>query len=124
MRGVLCGIVLLLSFNFCLAQDIPGKIQRTEEVISKEEGLRKKVEEPRKFYICQIMVEGATLLSEDIIKQIILPFKKAWLTEAEIQQILGLFKQAYQQQGHSRRLKEITYEIKARCLKVKVSEQP
>ena len=111
-----------LSFvNICFAQDVPvSQIERTQEVLEKEEALREKLNQQEKVFINKIIVEGALLLDEEQVKEIILPFQKRWLTKDDINQIIDSLKQLYSQQ--TKQIPEITYQIKKRSLKITIKE--
>ena len=72
------------------------------------------------MFIKKIIVEGVLLLNEDQVKEIILPFQKRWLTEDDIQQVIGSLKQLYSEQ--TKQVPTITYQIKGRNLKINIEE--
>ena len=111
-----------LSFvNICFAQDVPvSQIERTQEVLEKEEALREKLNQQEKVFINKIIVEGALLLDEEQVKEIILPFQKRWLTKDDINQIINSLKQLYSQK--TKQTPEITYQIKKHNLTINIKE--
>ena len=119
--AILILFLCLSSLNICFAQDVPvSQIQRTQEILKKEEALREKLNQQEKAFIKKIIVEGVLLLDEEQVKEIILPFQKRWLTEDDINQIIDSLKQLYSQQ--TKQTPEITYQIKKRNLKITVKE--
>jgi len=121
---------LILFFLFlpletiCFAeQPSASQIERTQEIIQEEEILRDKLKTGEKVFIKKIIVKGVTLLDEDEIKKIILPFQKHWLNKEEIQQILDAIGQAYKQKGYTQALLKISFQIKKNCLKIDVEEK-
>lgn len=99
-----------------------SQIERSQEILDKEKILREKFEKGEKVFIKKIIVQGVTLLTGDEIKETILRFEKRWLTEEDIQQILGLIQQAYGQKGYKNQLTKISYQIKKKCLIIRVEE--
>ena len=97
-------------------------MQRAQEILEEEEALRNKLQQQEKFFIKNVIVEGATLLSEDEIKAAVLPFQKHWLTKDQIKQILTLIIQAYTQKGYPQGPAKISYQIQGKELKIKVKE--
>ena len=107
--------------NNCFAQDIPvSQIERTQEILEKEEALREKLNKQDKMFIKKIVVEDALLLGEEQVEEIILPFQKRWLTKDDINQIIDSLKQLYIRQ--TKQTPEITYQIKGRNLEIYVKE--
>ena len=121
---VLILICLFLAFAcwmICPAQvSSMSQIQRSQEILQKQEELTKKLEQQEKVFIKKIKVVGAAFLSEDRIKEIILPFQKKWLEKEDIRQILDLIKQAYIEKA--KKEPAITYQIKKQELEVQVNE--
>lgn len=125
MKKIL-GIILFLGIcanidNF--AQITPSQVQRTHEILEKEKALREKIEKEEKVFIKRIVVEGASLLSKDEIDKIILPFQRHWLSKEDIQQIINLLIQTYNQKGYDASKVNISYEIKKRQLIIEINEQ-
>lgn len=126
------GLAIILFFlflwwgakNICFAQTPPiGQIQRSQEILEQEKALREKLEQEEKIFIEKITIKGVTLLSAEQIKEIILPFKRQWLTKRDIEQLLEFIKQAYKEKGYSEKLLNLSYEIKKnRYLEIKVEE--
>jgi hemolysin activation/secretion protein len=108
--------------NVCLAQSSASQIQRAQEILEKERALSQKLEEPQKIYIKKIMVEGASLLSPEEIREIISSFQKRWLTKEDIQQIMESFRQAYQRRGYAKQPAKISYRIEKRNLIIVIEE--
>lgn len=125
-------LVLIIFFLFlsvgyeivCFAENpSASEIERTQEIIQEEEFLRDKLKTEEKVFIKKIIVKGITLLDEDKIKEIILPFQKHWLSKADIQQILDAIDQAYKQKGYTGVPIKISSQIKKNCLKINVEEK-
>jgi hemolysin activation/secretion protein len=111
-------------FAFAFAESVsPSQIQREQEILEKEKALREKIEKKEeKIFIKKILIKGIRLLTEDQIKEIILPFQEKWLTKKDIQQLIDLIIQAYHQKGYNESDLKISYEIKKKCLKIQVEE--
>jgi hemolysin activation/secretion protein len=99
-----------------------SEVEKTQEVLEKEEILRERLQEERKLFINKIVVEGISLLSSERIKEIILPFQKHWLSKKEIQQIVDLIIQAYRQEGYRELPARVSYSIEKKCLNIHVEE--
>jgi hypothetical protein len=86
------GLILVLLFSgvgisaLCFAQvQTPlGQIERSEELIRKEEDLREKIAAPEKIYIEEIVLKGSSLLSPEEIKNLTSPYEKKWLTDGDL----------------------------------------
>jgi len=124
------GLTLILFFLFlsfgilCFAeQPSASQIERTQEIIQKEEILRDKLKIGEKVFIKKIIVKGVTLLNEDEIKKIILPFQKHWLSKADIQQILDAIGEAYKEKGYVWQFLKTSFDIKGSCLEINVEEK-
>ncbi len=116
-------IPVLCSFNFCFSQPPSmGEIQKTQQDLEMEKALRTEVEKGKKVLIKKITVKGATLITEDQIKEITLPFKNHWLTEADINLILDSITSAYKQKGYQNQPAKISFQIKKGYLEINVEE--
>ena len=103
----------------CFAQaPTASQIERTQKDLEKEKALRETIEKGQKVFIKKIIVKGATLLSEEQIKETILPFQKHWLTKEDIQRLIDSLKQLYQQQ--TQQVPTVSYEIKSRNLVINI----
>lgn len=103
-------------------QPTPAQIQRSEEITDQETSLRNKLNRESKVYIKQIMIKGASLISADKMSQIILSFQKHWLSSNDIQLIIDLIKQAYQQSGFKDKPVKIEHRLKNHSLNIYVQE--
>ncbi len=123
--GLLLIFFICLPFKaICFAEPpSAGQIERAQEILQKEDILRNKLEKEEKIYIKKIIVKGVTLLDEDKIKEIILPFQKHWLNKTDIQQILDIIGQAYKQKGYTGLPLRIYSQIKKNCLKIEIKEK-
>lgn len=99
-----------------------GEIQKTQQDLEMEKALRTEVEKGKKVLIKKITVKGATLITEDQIKEITLPFKNHWLTEADINLILDSITSAYKQKGYQNQPAKISFQIKKGYLEINVEE--
>jgi len=112
-------LLLLLIFFIRhpgFAQTSVSQMQRAQDLLEKERALSQKLEEPQKIYIKKIIVEGATLLSPEEIKEIISPLQRRWLTKEDIQQIMESLRQAYQRKGYTKQPAKISYRIEKKNL--------
>ncbi|MBI5145194.1 MAG: hypothetical protein HZA27_03300 [Candidatus Omnitrophica bacterium] len=115
---------VLSFFNLSFAQtQTLGQIERSQEILEKERVLRERLERGEKVFIKKITFSGATLISEDKIKEILLPFKNRWLTQAEIQAILDLIATRYKEEGYAERIASISYQINKNRLKIIIEEK-
>lgn len=117
---------LLISLLFLqavsYAEPISGaEILRSQELIQKDESWRQKIKE-EKFFIKKILIKGVTILSEDTLKEIILPFEKKWLTKGDIQEMLDAIKQAYKKAGLPEEKIKLSSQLKKRTLEIIVEE--
>lgn len=120
-------VIIILFFiileNISLAAPTSvGQIQRSQEILEEEKRMTDKLTKEEKFLIKKIVVEGASLLSEDQIKEIILPFQDKWLSKTDIKEILYSINQAYRQNGYDKQPSSISYEIKEGSLEIEVKE--
>lgn len=117
----LCSVIGAKGASF--AQDhSASRIGRSQEILEKEKALRNKLDEEEKIFIKKIEVKSISLLNEDEIREITLPFQKKWLTKKDIQQILELIKETYKQKGYIGQPGKISYQIKKKSLIIRVEE--
>lgn len=119
-----CILTLFFSLSFnnlCFAQSV-SQIEKSQQDLEKERALRAKIEQEEKVFVKKIIIEGATLISAERIKEIILPFQKRWLSKEEILQILHSLTAAYKEKGYSDQPAKISYQIKKASLKIKIEE--
>jgi hypothetical protein len=69
------------------------------------------------------VVKGVSLLEDEQIKKIILPFQEHWLTKEEILEIIKLLLQVYEKAGYREMLSKISYRIEGNSLVFKVEEK-
>lgn len=120
----LCILTLFFSLSFnnlCFAQSV-SQIERTREITEKEAALRNKLEKENKWFIKKIIVKGATLLSKDEIREIVLPFENHWLSNDDIKEIINLIKVAYRQKGYNNQPARIIHQVMRNFLKIKIEE--
>lgn len=111
------------SFNLCFSQTpSTGQIEKTQQDLEKERVLRTQVEKGKKAFIKKIIVKGVALITEDRIKEIILPFKNHWLTESDINLILNSITSAYKENGYQNQPAKISFQIKKGCLEINIEE--
>jgi len=114
---------MLASFSPCFPQPpSAGEIEKSQQDIEMEKSLRTEAEKGKKSYIKKIDVKGVTFISEDRIKEIILPFKNHWLTESDISLILNSIASAYKEKGYDTQPEGISFQIKKGLLEIKVEE--
>ncbi len=108
---------------FAFAQtEIPSQIERTQQILQKEEALKEKINKPEKKLVKTIQVSGVTLVSIDKIQSIILPFQNRWLTEPEVESILASIKMLYEKTGFPNQPAEVSYKIEKHNLNIQVLE--
>jgi outer membrane protein assembly factor BamA len=119
---------LLLSFLWvnskitCFAQtNAASKIGRSEELVEKEEALRKEAEENKKYFIKKIAVSGAHSFKPEQLQEVIAFFKKQWMSKKDIAQLLDALKELYLKGG--RKEPDISYQVQKKCLDIKVNEE-
>lgn len=113
---------IFTSCNAGLSQPTIGQIEKTQQDLEMEKALRTEVEEGKKTHIKKIIVKGITLLTEDQIKEITLPFKNHWLTQTDINLILDSIVNAYKKKGYESQPSKISFQIKKGLLEIKVEE--
>ena len=114
----LCSVIGVRQASF--AQTSASQIERTQEDLEKDRMLRENIEKGQKVFIKEIIVKGITLLTEEQIKEIILPFQKHWLSKDDIQRIIDSLQQSYQQKSQA--IPIISYQVKGRKLIIDVEE--
>lgn len=114
--------IIFGSFNLCFSQPTMGEIDKMQQDIEMEKALRTEIEKGKKAFIKKIVVKGVTLLTEDQLKEIILPFKNHWLTESDINLILDSLTSAYKQKGLEGQPSKISFRIKKSLLEIIVEE--
>lgn len=119
---ILVLVLILFGLSFSFAQINPSQLERSQEMIEKEEALRSKLENQEKVFINKIIISGSTILPEEDLKDINLAHKRKWLTKDDIQQILELIKQRYETEGYPTDSLKIDYKIKKNNLEVQIEE--
>jgi len=121
MRLYILTLFFSLTFNnLCFAQPV-SQIERSQEILEQEKILREKIEQEEKVFIKKIIVKGTTQVSEEQIKEIILPYQKKWLTKNDIQCLIDSFKECYQKQVQE--IPAISYKIEGRKLIIEVTQE-
>jgi len=115
-------LFFIFNYSFAQVQTPLSQIERSQELIDKEEGLRNKIEAPEKIYIEEITFEGASLLAEKEIKNLALPYEKKWLTKDDISQIINGLNELYRNKGLTGQLSDVSYQIKDKRLIIEVKE--
>jgi hemolysin activation/secretion protein len=125
-RGVLALIFLFLGSYDMHCAEIPtaSQIERSRELLEKEKSLRNELEKNNKVFIKKITLKGATALSKDQIREIILPFQRRWLSRQDIQQILDLIARAYQRAGYTGKPPQASFQLKKNNLEIQIKESP
>ncbi len=115
----LCSVIGVRQASF--AQTSASQIEKAQQDLEMEKALRTEVEKGQKVLINKIIVKGVTQLTEERIKEIILPFQKHWLTKDDIQRIIDSLQQSYQQKSQT--IPTISYQVKGRKLIIDVQEK-
>jgi hemolysin activation/secretion protein len=113
-------IFIFFFSSFCFAQPQTATIQRNQELLQQEKLLRERIQKPKKVYIKEIIIEGISSINLKEIEESVLPFKKRWLSEEEINQIITSIKEIYFQKGFLK--PTINYIIQKKYLIIKVIE--
>ena len=113
---------LFYAFGMSPAATTAAELSRTNEILDKEVGLRKRIEQSKKAFIKAIEVEGVSLLSAGQLEDMIAPYRKKWLTEEQIGHLLGQISDIYQEISPPRSPVKITYQIKKSTLLITVEE--
>ncbi len=122
VRTVPCVLCALIVLDCAFAQSSTSQIQQSQQLIQKEEDLRRKIQEPRKFYIKKIIIQGVSLITKESLRQIISPFEKHWLNKEDIQLLIESLSQAYLEKNAPLQPAQISYEIKGKSLLIKIKE--
>jgi hemolysin activation/secretion protein len=118
-------IFIAVFSNTCFSETPSmGQIQKSQQDLELDKSLRLEAEKGQKVLIKKIIVKGATLITEDQIKQVILPFKNHWLTQSDIELILSSVANIYKQNGCQGEPARISYEVKEGNLEVNIEEKP
>lgn len=112
----------LFFLNYCFPQTSASQLQRAQEMLEKDEALRKRLREPQKTFIKDILVEGVTLLGEGEIEEIVSAFKKHWLNQKDILQVKTLLIEGYKEKGYEEQPVQILHRIKNKILIIQVKE--
>ncbi|MGE5197115.1 MAG: hypothetical protein ACM3IL_01250, partial [Deltaproteobacteria bacterium] len=88
-------IILPLFIILCLcsssfAQPSASQIERSQELLDREQALRQELEKGEKTLIKKIIVKGVRKLTKKQIRQIVAPFQKHWLTKKDFEEIIDL----------------------------------
>ena len=113
-------IFIFFFSSFCFAQPQTATIQRNQELLQQEKLLRERIQKPKKVYIKEIIIEGISSINLKEIEESVLPFKKRWLSEEEINQIITSIKEIYFQKSFLK--PTINYIIQKKRLIIKVIE--
>ena len=118
-----CSIICLFVFlTPSFAQTSASEVQGTEQALEKELDLRQRLEAPQKFYVKEITLEGVSLLTKEDITQITSPLEKHWLTIEDIRRLIESIKQAYIHKTHPLQPEQLSYELEAEVLTIRVNE--
>ncbi len=127
MRKGIVILLLALILNFygsVFSQTTtPARIERSQEILQEDKALRQQIGQEEKFFLKTIIVKGALKLSEEEIKDIIVPFQGHWTTKENIQQLIDALKSAYAKKGIAASQLKVSYELKkGRILEITVNE--
>ncbi len=120
----LMAFALVLFCSALLQAEPPsmGQIDKMQQDIQMEQTLRTEVEKGKKVYIKKVVVKGVSLINEDKMKEIILPFHNHWLTQSDINLILDSIANAYKQNGYEGQPEKITFQVKDGYLEINAKE--
>jgi len=114
---------MLVSFSPCFPQSpSAGKIEKMQQDLEMEKALRTELEKGKKVFIKKVILKGATLITEEQLKEIILPFKDRWLSGSGINLILDSITSAYKQKGYEGQPEKITFQVKDGNLEISIEE--
>ena len=120
---IICLIVLAASYAFAEPPGI-GSIDRSQEMILEDEGLRRKVGEQKGIFAETIVLRGDLKLSAQEAEILIAPFRGQWLTKEDINQLLDSFKSAYVNKGIVAGRINTSYEFKkGKVLEITIKDQ-
>jgi len=103
---------VLFAFSYSFAQNtISGQIERSQEILQQEEALRRKIEQPQKLFIKEIILPQGCLIPQEELEQITRNFAGHWHSLKEIQELLDILTKAYQKAYHDSKLPKTTYII-------------
>ena len=103
-------LVPFFIFNPCFAQDItPVRIERSQEILQKEEGLRQRIQEPQKVFVKEIILPQGCRIPAEEIEQMSVNFSGYLHSLKEIQELLNILSQAYQKAYSLSKLPQTTY---------------
>jgi len=96
------GYIFLSCFTLKIsfaAPETASTIGRSQEILREDKALRQKIEQGEQFFVEKIVLKGASKLSQEEIRDIIVPFQDSWMTKKDIQQIIDALKSAYEKKG-------------------------
>jgi len=99
-----------------------SQIEKSRQDLEMDRALRIEVEKGKKVFIKKVIVKGATLITEEQLKEIILPFNNHWLTQADINLILDSIAGAYTQKGYAGQPARASFQIKYGFLEISIEE--
>jgi len=99
-----------------------GQIEKTQQDLEMERALRTEVEMGKKVFVKKIIIRGATLITEDQLKQIILPFEKHWLNGNDIKIIIDAIAADYKQNGYEGQPFKVSSDVKNGVLEINIEE--
>jgi len=117
---------LFLMFNsaaYPSQNESASTIARSQEMIEKEESLRGNINKNEKMYLKKIVIEGATLIDKEKIKETLQPFKTRWISKDDIQLIIDAISAIYQEKGYAEKIEGITYKVNKNTLNISVKEK-
>jgi len=119
--ALIASALFLASINLCFSESA-SQIEKARRDIEMEKILRDEAVKGRKVLIKKITVRGVNLLTKERIKDITLPFKGRWLSQADIKFILDSIHEAYNESGYVGQPDEMTFRIQKRNLRIDIKE--
>lgn len=122
MKTLIILFFLFCALTPCFSQPTPAQIERSQQLLDKEQALRSELEKGEKVFIKKIILKGVTLLQPEEIEAMLSPFQKHWLTKADIRQIQTVIEQEYAKNGYPNAIKGFSSLIKKQALEIQVEE--
>lgn len=99
-----------------------SQVERSQELIQKNEELRKQIESEPRVYIKQVIITGSSQLSEVELSEITSLFQKKWFLKKELPGIADYLSQVYKKKGIPESSFKINYQLKGGILNIQVEE--
>ena len=117
-----------MSFAYLLTKGIaevtPSRIERAEDILQKEEDLRKEIDTPEKIFFKNIVVKGTHILSREELEDIIAPYLKHWVELSALKEMQENLIKAYKDKDCILQLESIKFETENEGLLIVNIEEP